>query len=83
MKHTIGVHDLEIERGRCRRKPLSIAERLCKLCSLQAVEDEKQFLVVCPIYMKQRTRLYKKLADMHYDINEMEDSGKFISIYGY
>ena len=67
----LGVHDLEIERGRYRPKPLPIAERLCKLCSLQAVEDEKHFLVECPLYMKQRKRLYKMLADMHY---QMEDS---------
>ena len=74
----LGVHDLEIERGCYRPRPLPIAERLCTLCSLQAVEDEKHFLVECPLYMKQRKRLYKKLADMHYDINEMEGSEKFI-----
>ena len=28
--------------------------------------------------MKQRKRLYKKIADMHHDINEMEDSEKII-----
>ena len=76
----LDVHDLEIERGRYRRKPLPITERLCKLCSLQAVEDEKHFLVVCPIYMKQRKRLYKKLADMHYDINKVEDSERLIRL---
>ena len=30
----LGVHDLEIERGHYRRKPLPITERLCKLCSI-------------------------------------------------
>ena len=35
---------------------------------------------VCPICMKQIKRLHKILADMHYDINEMEDSQKFISL---
>ena len=48
--------------------------------ALQAVEEEKQFFVKCPIYMKQKKQFYKKPADMHYDINEMEDSENF---YGY
>ena len=63
----LGVHDLEIERGRYRPKPSPIAERLCKLCSIQAVEDEKHFLVECSLHRKQRKRLYEKLADMHYE----------------
>ena len=72
----LGVHDLEIERGRFRGLLLPIAEKVCKLCSLQAFESNKHFLVECLIYMKQRKRLYKKLADMHYDINEKENSEK-------
>ena len=41
----LGVHGLEIERGRHRSRRLHIAERLCKLCLLQAVEEEKLLLV--------------------------------------
>ena len=47
---------------------------------ITSVEDKEHFLVVCPIYMKYRKQLYKKLADMHYDINEMEDSEKLICL---
>jgi hypothetical protein len=44
-------HGLEIETGR-RTKPLKtpICERLCKHCSLGAVENEDHFLLVCPAY---------------------------------
>jgi hypothetical protein len=44
-------HCLEIETGR-RTKPSKtpICERLCKQCSLDAVEDEDHFLLVCPAY---------------------------------
>ena len=44
-------HCLEIENGR-RVKPLKapICERLCKQCSLGAVEDEDHFLLICPAY---------------------------------
>ena len=44
-------HCLEIENGR-RTKPLKtpICDRLCKQCSLGAVEDEDHFLLICPAY---------------------------------
>jgi hypothetical protein len=44
-------HCLEIETGR-RTKPLKtpICERLCKQCSLGAVENEDHFMLVCPAY---------------------------------
>jgi len=44
-------HCLEIETGH-RTKPLKtpICERLCKQCSLGAIEDEDHFLLVCPTY---------------------------------
>ena len=68
----VGVHNLEIERGNYRCNSHYLSQKNCvKLCSLQANEDWKHFLVKCPIYMKQRKRLYKKLADMPYDINEI------------
>ena len=78
---SLGVHDLEIERGRYGRKPLPIEERLCKLClsmRIQAVEDEIHFLLHCPYYAKQRQRLFEKLTQMHYDLYLLEDSAKFI-----
>jgi hypothetical protein len=44
-------HCLEIETD-CKTKPLKtpICERLCKQCSLGAVEDEDHFLLICPTY---------------------------------
>ena len=77
----LGVLDLEIERGRYGRKPLPIEERLCKLCldmKIQAVEDEIHFLLHCPYYTKQREHLFEKLTQMHYDLNLLEDSDKFL-----
>ena len=77
---SFGVHDLETERGRYARKPLPITERRCKLClewMIQAVEDEEHFLLHCPFYLKQRTKLYGKLRQMHYNINETNDVEEF------
>ena len=38
-----------------------IAERLCTQCSLNAVEDECHFLMICPKYVAQRARITKHL----------------------
>ena len=43
-----GVHNLEIEKGRYTNTPRN--ERLCKVCSLNQVEDELHFVLVCPAY---------------------------------
>ena len=41
-------HNLEIEKGRHKKKPR--AERLCILCSNNAIETEEHFLLDCPTY---------------------------------
>ena len=43
-----GVHGLEIERGRYNNTPRY--DRVCKMCSLNEVEDEMHFILVCPVY---------------------------------
>ena len=76
----LGVHDLEIERGRYGRKPLPIEERYCKLCldmRIQAVEDEQHFLLCCPSYAEQKGRFFEKLEQMHYSLGSVEDSDLF------
>ena len=77
----LGVHDLEIERGRYGRKPLPIKERYCKLCldmKIQAVEDKQHFLLYCPNYAEQGGRFFEKLEQMHYNLGLLEDSDKFV-----
>ena len=41
-------HFLEVEKGRHRKVPRD--ERLCKMCSDKAIEDEEHFLIVCKKY---------------------------------
>ena len=57
----LGVHDLEIERGRYGRKPLPIERRSCKLClgMIQAVEDEKTLLTSLSILCKTKGSAFK------------------------
>ena len=54
-------HKLRIEYGRYTVPKTPIAERLCTQCSLNAVEDECHFLMICPKYVAQRARITKHL----------------------
>ena len=39
-------------------------ERICQLCCLGAVEDEKHALLICPKYDKHRKLMFKTLFDL-------------------
>ena len=54
-----GILPLEVEVGRFRDTPLS--DRICKLCSLNNVEDEYHLLLECPIYADPRALLFQKV----------------------
>ena len=47
-------HSLEIEKGR--HKKIEPHQRLCKLCTQKAVEDEEHFLCKCGIYDELRRK---------------------------
>ena len=49
-------HKLFIEYGRYTTPKTAIAERLCKQSVMNAVEDERHFLLVCPKYANHRIK---------------------------
>ena len=51
----ISAHNLEIERGRYSRPIVSREERFCKYCKNE-IEDEKHFVLNCPLYNNIRTK---------------------------
>ena len=53
-------HNLMIEVGRRKRPRLSREERTCSLC--KTIEDEKHFLLICPLY-PQRDNLIRKAEE--------------------
>ena len=46
----ISNHVLEIEKGGYVKPKVPLEQRLCKVCSLDAIDDEYYFLCVCPSY---------------------------------
>ena len=51
-----GVLPLEIETGRYVGK--AVADRLCKVCNMNRVEDEFHFLFDCCMYQGERSKYY-------------------------
>jgi len=49
-----GFHELEIEKGRYNNTP--IADRLCKICYLDQVENELHIILICPLFDDLRRR---------------------------
>jgi len=49
-----GFYELEIEKGRYNNTP--IADRLCKICSLDQVENELHSILICPMFDDLRRR---------------------------
>ncbi|KXJ12007.1 hypothetical protein AC249_AIPGENE11481 [Exaiptasia diaphana] len=58
-KLRISNHDLEIEKGRYSGGYKKVEERKCFHCK-DAVEDEKHFLIKCPLYSKIRDKFIKQ-----------------------
>ena len=59
-----------IETGRHKKK-----KRICKICSQKRVEDERNFLLECPVYNK----VWKSLLK-HVDPNEDDLNNQFIQL---
>ena len=54
------AHNLHIEVGRHHNIPRS--NRLCTCCSLNHIENEYHFILICPMYREQRLKFLPKFA---------------------
>ena len=56
-----GTNKLRIETGRWvgeREK-----ERVCNVCLCEDVEDEKHFLLACPMYVRERAQMFARIRE--------------------
>ena len=77
-KFRLSDHKLEIEIGRYNNIPAD--RRLCKLCKSAQVEDEKHFLLQCPIYKIQRQKLFDMSEKYINNFKNIADEQKFKEI---
>ena len=56
-------HTLAIETGRHAKPKIAKEERKCRCCNLDYVEDEKHFLLKCPLYNEERLPISISLGE--------------------
>ena len=62
-----GTNKLRIETGRWRGE--SEEERVCNVCLCQEVENEKHFILACPMYVVERANMFCRIRE---EISELE-----------
>ena len=75
----IGSNQLNIDMGR--KYGLEEKDRLCKYCTLNAIESEFHFLVECPKYNNLRINLYSKicaLSNNKWDLSKVTQKDCFL-----
>ena len=72
----MGILPLYVETGRFNNTPLE--RRLCTCCSLNEIEDEYHFLMICPKYDNLRHNLFSKITDIN--LNVLSERDKFAKI---
>ena len=75
-KLRISAHKLEIENGRYNRK--SVADRVCKKCNYNKVEDEIHFICECSLYNAERIRLFEYVNHKIPNFVSLNSHDKFI-----
>ena len=81
-KLRISDHNLMIEIGRRTRPITPVLERKCTLCSLNSIEDEVHFLIVCPFYSQPRSQLFSFLNCRYSTFKFLSSHEKFIYVLG-
>ena len=56
-----GTNYLRIERGRWKGEKRE--ERVCNVCLCEVVEDEKHFLLECPMYARERDKMFVQIRE--------------------
>jgi hypothetical protein len=56
-----GTNKLRIETGRWRNEVEQ--DRVCRVCLCQEVENEKHFLLACPMYVRERANMFRRMSE--------------------
>jgi len=72
----LGILPLRIETGRYVNE--SLENRICTLCSLNAVEDEIHFVIQCPLYNVHREKLFYSAKQLDPAFESLSSLSKFV-----
>ena len=79
-KLRVSCHNLQIEKGRHYHPPIPVDQRICSLCksnTTSTVEDEKHFLLHCPIYQSAHKSLFDFIKTIHRHFLYLSSDDKF------
>ena len=71
-------HTLKVQRGRQCKPKVPLHQRICKYCNV--LEDEKHFLLQCPLYADLRNLLFIHIERRYPNFSSMTLDDKFIYI---
>jgi hypothetical protein len=81
-KLRMSAHRLEVETGRYQSKPLKVKreDRVCRMCDLDILEDEKHVVMICPKYACQRKIMISCIneAFVGFEAKNIHDQFRFI-----
>ena len=78
-KFRLGVLPIQIETGIYERPKLLAAERICKICDSNTVEDETHFLLYCSKFDTLRETLISKVLDPSFETMESKQKIKYLT----
>ena len=82
-KLRISAHQLRIELGRYSvPKKTPLEERICQYCNSNQIEDEKHFVMNCPLYASDRQSLFSSLGKFT-SFNLLDEDEQFIFLLSY
>ena len=88
----MGILPLHIETGRYktvtdqetgRIRSMKVGERVCLICKSNIVEDEKHFLIHCPMYITERNKFYDSCSRGNNNFRILNDDDKLKYIMKY
>ena len=76
-----GTNKLRIETGRWRGEKRE--ERVCRVCLCEEVEDEKHFILACPMYVRERVEMFDKIREScEVDVEIMDQDSQIDILIG-
>ena len=76
-----GTNKLRIETGRWEGEREE--DRVCNVCLSEEVENEKHFLLACPMYASERVEMYERIKEVcELEIDQMNEDSKLQVLIG-
>ena len=80
-KIRISAHPLRVETDRYAKSYIDRAKRICNYCTSDKVEDEKHFIVECPLYHNERKYLNMEISKTCGNFNTLDDNSMFLWLF--